>query len=138
MITIMTDHDNSQNRINNRYKNYSQSPYRNKSVTPIQQSEVTHQRLWKNPTIPCSHKNNGTKQILNKPFKPTFHITIKHNIHTVYIFKYIPTINILNSKIHIKDKYKKNKKHSLDILSKIERTTTIFDFTQFIIKNGNI
>ena len=50
-------------------------------------------------------------KILNKPFKQTFHITdIKHNIIGIpFITKYIPTINILNSKIHIKDKYTKTK-----------------------------
>ena len=44
-------------------------------------------------------------KILNKPFKQTFHFTdIKHNIIGIpFISKYIPTINILNSKIHIKD-----------------------------------
>ena len=51
-------------------------------------------------------------KILNKPFKQIFRITdIKHNIFGIpFITKYIPTINILNSKIHIKDKYKKAKK----------------------------
>ena len=46
---------------------------------------------------------------LNKPFKQTFHITdIKHKSFGIpFITKYIPTINILNSKIHIKDKYQK-------------------------------
>ena len=67
-------------------------------------------------------------KILNKPFKQIFHITdIKHNIIGIpFISKYIPTINILKSKIHIKDKYKKNKKHSLNILPKIKQTTAIF------------
>ena len=43
-------------------------------------------------------------KILNKPFKQTFHITdIKHNIIGIpFITKYIPTINILNSKLHVK------------------------------------
>ena len=43
-------------------------------------------------------------KILNKPFKQIFHITdIKHNIIGItFISKYIPTINILNSKILIK------------------------------------
>ena len=50
-------------------------------------------------------------KISNKPFKQVFHITdIKHNIIGIpFITKYIPTINILNSKIHIKDKYTKTK-----------------------------
>ena len=49
-------------------------------------------------------------KILNKPFKQIFHITdIKHNIIGIpFISKFIPTINILNSIILIKDKYTKN------------------------------
>ena len=67
-------------------------------------------------------------KILNKPSNQTFPITdIKpHIIGIPFISKYITTKNILNSKIHIKDKYKKNEKHSLNILSKIKQTTTIF------------
>ena len=50
-------------------------------------------------------------KILNKPFKQTFHITdFKHNIIGIpFITKYIPTINILNSEIHLKDKYTRMK-----------------------------
>ena len=67
-------------------------------------------------------------KILNKPFKQTFHITdIRHKIIGLpFITNYIPTINILNGKIHIKDKYTKTKKHSLNILPKIKQKTTIF------------
>ena len=67
-------------------------------------------------------------KILNKPFKQTFHFTdIKHNIIGIpFITKSIPTINILNSKIHNKDYIYKNEKHSLNILSKIKHTTTNF------------
>ena len=48
-------------------------------------------------------------KILNQPFKQTFHITdIKQNfIGIPFITKYIPTINILSSRTHIKDKYTK-------------------------------
>ena len=61
-------------------------------------------------------------KILSKPFKQTFHITdIKRNIIGIpFITKYIPTTNMLNSKIN------KNKKHNLNILPKIKQTTTIF------------
>ena len=54
-------------------------------------------------------------KILNKPFRQTFRITdFKHNIIGIpLITKYIPTINILNSKIHIKDKYTKTKNTAL-------------------------
>ena len=57
-------------------------------------------------------------KILNKPFKQTFHITdIKHNIIGIpFITKYIPTINILNSKLHIKDKHTSTKNTSLTFL----------------------
>ena len=50
-------------------------------------------------------------KILNKPFKQIFHITdIKHNIIGIpFISKFIPTINILNSKLLIKDKNTKTK-----------------------------
>ena len=50
-------------------------------------------------------------KILNKPFKQTFHITdIKHNIIGIpFITKYIPTISILNSKIHLKINIQKRK-----------------------------
>ena len=46
-------------------------------------------------------KTMEQNKILNKPFKQTFHITdIKHNIVGIpFITRYIPTINILNSKI---------------------------------------
>ena len=66
-------------------------------------------------------------KILNKPFKQIFHITdIKHNIIGIpFISKYIPTINISNSKIHIKDKYTKTKNTNPNILPKIKQTTTI-------------
>ena len=56
--------------------------------------------------------------ILNKPFKQTFHITdIKHKIFGIpFITKYIPTINILNSKLHIKVKYTRTKNTSLTFI----------------------
>ena len=46
-------------------------------------------------------------KLLSKPFKQTFHITdMKHNIIGIpFITTYIPTINILDSKKFIKDKY---------------------------------
>ena len=75
---------------------------------------------------------------LNKQFKQTFHITdIKHNVIGIpFITKYIPTINILNSKLHIKDKYTRTKKHILNILSKIKQTTTIFLQVLPYLKSG--
>ena len=50
-------------------------------------------------------------KLLNEPVKQIFHITdIKHNIIGIpFITKYKPNINILDSKINIKDKYTKRK-----------------------------
>ena len=71
-------------------------------------------------------------KILNKPFKQKFHITdIKQNIIGIpFISKYIPTINILNSKILIKDKYTKTKNTFFQRLNEQ-------NFIQFITNNGN-
>ena len=54
-------------------------------------------------------------KILNRSFKQTFHITdIEHNIIGIpFISKYIATINILNNKILMKDKYTKTKNTAL-------------------------
>ena len=67
-------------------------------------------------------------KILNKPFKQTFHITdIKHNIIGIpFITKYIPTINILNSKIHIKDKYTKTKNTALTFFQRLNEQPSFF------------
>ena len=68
------------------------------------------------------------KKILNKPFKQIFHITdIKHNIIGIpFISKYIPTINILNSKILIKDKYTKTKDTSLTFFQRLNKQPPFF------------
>ena len=67
-------------------------------------------------------------KILNKSFKQTFHITdIKHNIiGTPFISKYIPTINILNSKLHINDKYKRTKYTSLTFFQRLNKQPPFF------------
>ena len=67
-------------------------------------------------------------KILTKPFKQIFHITdIKHNIIGIpFISKYIPTINILNSKILIKDKYTKTKDTSLTFFQKLNKQPPFF------------
>ena len=51
---------------------------------------------------------------MNKLFEQTFHITdIKHNIIGIPFFtKYIPATIILNSRLHIKDKYTRMKNTS--------------------------
>ena len=67
-------------------------------------------------------------KILNKPFKQIFHITdIKQNIISIpFISKYIPTINILNSKILIKDKYTKTKNTALTFFQKLNKQPPFF------------
>ena len=67
-------------------------------------------------------------KILNKPFKQIFHITdIKHNIIGIpFISKYVPTINILNSKIHIKDKYTKTKSTALPFFQRLNKQPPFF------------
>ena len=75
---------------------------------------------------------------LNKPFKQTFHITdIKHNnVRIPFITNYIPTINILNSKIHIKDKYTRMKNTSLTLFQRLNNQPPFFpNFTIYITKN---
>ena len=67
-------------------------------------------------------------KILNKPFKQTFHVTdIKQNIIGIpFITKYIPTINILNSKLHIKDKYTRMKNISLTFFQRLNKQPPFF------------
>ena len=61
--------------------------------------------------------------ILNKPFKQTFHIKdIKHNIIGIaFITKCIHTINILYSQLHIKHKYTRMKNTSLTFFQRISK-----------------
>ena len=67
-------------------------------------------------------------KILNKPFKQTFHITdIKNNIIGIsFITKYIPTINIINSKLQIKDKYTKAKNTALTFFQRLSKQPPFF------------
>ena len=67
-------------------------------------------------------------KILSKPFKETFHITyIKHNIIGIpFLTKFIPTINILNSKLHIKDKYTRTKNTSLTFFLRLNKQPPFF------------
>ena len=62
-------------------------------------------------------------KILNKPFKQIFHITdIKHSMIGIpFITKYIPLINILNSKVYIKDKYTKTKNTALTFFQRLNK-----------------
>ena len=55
-----------------------------------------------------------------------------------FISKYIPTINILNSKIHIKDKYTKTKNTALTFFQRLNKQPPFFqNFIPFKINNGN-
>ena len=67
-------------------------------------------------------------KVLNKPIKQIFHITdIKHNIIGIpFISKYIPTINILINKIHIKDKYTKTKNTALTFFQILNKQPPFF------------
>ena len=67
-------------------------------------------------------------KVLNKSFKQIFHITdIKHNIFGIpFRTKYIPTINILNSKIHSKDKYTKTKNTALAFFQRLNKQPRFF------------
>ena len=77
-------------------------------------------------------------KILNKPFKQTFHITdIKHNIISIpFITTYIPTINILNSKIHIKDKYTRIKNTALTFFQRLNKQPPFFSKIYPIYNQG--
>ena len=67
-------------------------------------------------------------KILKKPFEQIFHFTdIKHNIIGIpFISQYIPTINILNSKILIKDKYTKTKNTALTFFQRSNKQPPFF------------
>ena len=67
-------------------------------------------------------------KILTKPFKQTFHITdMKHNIIGIlFITKYIPTKNILNSKIQVKNKYTRMKNTALTFFQRLYKQPPFF------------
>ena len=67
-------------------------------------------------------------KLLHKPFMQIFHITdITHNILGLpFIIKYIPTINNLNSKLHITDKYTKLNFTSPTFFQSMNRQPPIF------------
>ena len=67
-------------------------------------------------------------KILNKPFKQTSHITdLKHNIIGIpFITKYIPTINVLKIKIHLKDEYTKMENTALTIFQRLNKHPPFF------------
>ena len=72
---------------------------------------------------PHSHKKKGKKQTFKQIFQTNISFTdIKHNIVGIpFNTKYFPTINILNSKLHIKDKYTRMKKISLTFMQRLNK-----------------
>ena len=84
---------------------------------------------WKTQLFLVPVRTIEQNKILNKPFKQTFHITdIKHNIIGIpFITKSIPTKkNILNSKIHIKDKYTRMKNTALTFFQRLNKQPPLF------------
>ena len=80
-------------------------------------------------------------KLLKKPFKQIFHITdLKHKIIGIpFITKYIPTINLLDSKIIIEDKYTRKQNTALTFLERMNKQPPFFsNFTPSIIKKENI
>ena len=79
--------------------------------------------------FPVPTRTIEQNKIFSKPFKQTFHITdIKHNIIGLpFLTKYIPTKkNILNSKIHIKDKYTRMKNTALTFFQRLNKQPPFF------------
>ena len=77
---------------------------------------------------------------MSQPFKQSFHITdIKHNIIGIpFVTKYIPTINILNSKVLIEDKYTRMKNTSLTFFQRINKQPPVFSKFIFIYNQERI
>ena len=82
----------------------------------------------KNKLFLVHTKTMEQNKLLNKPFKQTFHITdIKHNMIGIpFINKYIPTINILDSKINIKDKYTRRQKTASTFFQRMNKQPPFF------------
>ena len=59
-----------------------------------------------------------------KPFKHIFYITDIKNIS--FLTEYVPTINILNSKLQIKNKYTKLDNTSLTIFERLKKQPAFF------------
>ena len=71
--------------------------------------------------FPVPTRTKEQNKVLTKPFKQTFHITdIKHNVIG------IPKINILNSKIHIKDKCTRMKNTALTFFQRLNKQPPFF------------
>ena len=73
-------------------------------------------------------KTMEQNKLLKKPFIQIFHITdIKHNNNGIpFITKYIPTINILDNKINVKDKYTKMQNTALTFFQRMNKQAIFF------------
>ena len=67
-------------------------------------------------------------KLLNKPFKQIIRITdIKHNIIGIpFLTNYIPIINILDSKIKIRDKYTRLQNTALKFIHRMNKQPPFF------------
>ena len=85
-------------------------------------------KLQKNPIFLRPTKKMEQNELLNKPFEQPFHITdIKHNIIGFpFITKYIPNISIIDSKIDIKNKYRKMNNTALTFFQRMNKQRPIF------------
>ena len=80
-------------------------------------------------------------KLMSKQFKQTSHITdIKHNIIGKQFFtKHIPTINILNSRVQIKDKETRMKNTALTFFQRLNKQSHFsLNFTLYTIRIENI
>ena len=73
-------------------------------------------------------KTREQNKLLIKPFKQIFHITnMKHNIIGIpFITKYIPTFNILDSIINIKDKYTRKQNIARTFFQRMNKQPSFF------------
>ena len=73
-------------------------------------------------------KTMEQNKLLNKPFDQIFHITdTKHSINGIpFITNFIPTINVLESKINIKDKYTKMQNTALTFFQSMNKQPPFF------------
>ena len=89
------------------------------------------------PLLPLKQWN---KTNFSQPFKQLYHITdMKHNnIGIPFIAKYISTINILDKKINIKDKYTRMQNTALTFFQRMNKQPSLQNFITSIMKKENI
>ena len=107
-------------------------------LATAQESTLTNYRKTQLLRVPTRKLDQN--KLMSKPFKQTFHVTdIKNNIIGIPInTKYRPTINILNSRIHINDKYTRMNNTILTFFQRINKHIPFFsNFTPNTIRNEN-